>query len=201
MFIVTIWTTALLMFIHCKMAPGTHATENQAAGSVVLRLRHRLENLSWEMNDHLHPVPHVENLSWKMNPASSEESYDGHVAVQPTSVPTCRPRHQDRHHHRGLRPYYPYRHGLLVVDDLNTMLSRAMQSLLWPGMKQDAATTEGYVITFILFPTLLRLMVTGGGRASTVPAWLPGYLRGNPARKGLVDAAIVRTHVHSLPCS
>ena len=85
MFIVTIWTTALLMFIHCKMAPGTHATENQAAGSVVLRLRHRLENLSWEMNDHLHPVPHVENLSWKMNPASSEKSYDGHV-VSPSST-------------------------------------------------------------------------------------------------------------------
>ena len=85
MFIVTIWTTALLMFIHCKMAPGTHATENQSAGSVVLRPRHRLENLSWEMN-----------------PASSEESYDGHVAVQQTCVPACRPRHQDRHHHRLL---------------------------------------------------------------------------------------------------
>ena len=86
-----------------------------------------------------------------------------------------------------LRPYYPYRHSLLVVDDLNTMLSRATQSLLWPDMKQDATTTEGYVITFILFPTWPRLMVTGGGRASTVPAWLPGYLRGNPARKGLVE--------------
>jgi len=37
---------------------------------------------------------------------------------------------------------------------------------------------------------------------STVPAWLPGYLRGDPARKGLVEyAAIVRTHVHSLACS
>ena len=90
------------MFIYCKMAPGTHATENQSAGSVVLRPRHRLENLSWEMNDHLHPVPHVENLSWKMNPASSEESYDGHVAVQQTCVPAGRPRHQDRHHHRRL---------------------------------------------------------------------------------------------------
>ena len=82
-------TSALAMFIHCKMAPGTHATENQSAGSVVLRPRHRLENLSWEMNDHLHPVPHVENLSWKMNPASSEESYDGHVAVHQTCVPVC----------------------------------------------------------------------------------------------------------------
>ena len=78
-------TTVLLMFIHCKTAPGTHATENQSAGSVVLRPRHRLENLSWEMN-----------------PASSEESYDGHVAVQQTCVPACRPRHQDRHHHRQL---------------------------------------------------------------------------------------------------
>ena len=78
-------TSALAMFIHCKMAPGTHATENQSAGSVVLRPRHRLENLSWEMN-----------------PASSEESYDGHVAVQQTCVPACRPRHQDRHHHRRL---------------------------------------------------------------------------------------------------
>ena len=43
------------------------------------------------------------------------------------------------------------------------------------------------MITFILFPTLPRLMVTVGGRASTVPVWLPGYLRGNPARKGLVE--------------
>ena len=163
-----IWTTELLMFIYRKMTPGTHATENQSAGSVVLRPRHRLENLLY---------------LWEMNPASSEESYDGHVAVQQTCVPAGRPRHQARHHHRGLRPYYPYRHGLLVVDDLNTMLSRATQSLLWPDMKQDATTTEGYVITFILFPTWPRLMVTGGGRASTVPAWLPGYLRGNPAQR------------------
>ena len=72
------------MFIYRKMTPGTHATENQSAGSVVLRPRHRLENLLY---------------LWEMNPASSEKSYDGHVAVQQTtSVPTSRPRHQDRHH-------------------------------------------------------------------------------------------------------
>ena len=112
------------MFIHCKMAPGTHATENQSAGSVVLRPRHRLENLSWEMNDHLHPVPHVENLSWEMNPASSEKSYDGHVAVQPTSVPTCRPRHQDRHH----------RHHLYSLEDhLQPVLQLARVDGSWEG--------------------------------------------------------------------
>ena len=75
-------------------------------GSVVLRPRHRLENLN------------------EMNPASSEESYDGHVAVQPTSVPTCRPRHQDRHH----------RHHLYSLEDhLQPVLQLARVDGSWEG--------------------------------------------------------------------
>ena len=52
------------------MAPGTNATEIQSS-SVVLRPRHRLVTLH------------------EMYPASSETSYDGHVAVHQTCVPAC----------------------------------------------------------------------------------------------------------------
>ena len=47
-----------------------------------------------------------------------------------------------------------------------------------------AATIEDKMTTFILFPTLPRLMATVGGRGiySTCPAtWLPGALRGRSA--------------------
>merc|ERR1712243_376551 len=112
------------------MAPGTHATENQSAGSVVLRPHHRLENLLY---------------LWEMNPASSEESYDGHVAVQQTCVPAGRPRHQDRHHLYSLE------------DHLQPVLQLARVDGSWEG------------------------------RGRPQYSWLPGYLRGNPARKGLVE--------------
>ena len=170
-------TSALSMFIDSKMAPGLYPAD------ACQECPPELPRLSSTEDKQTFASDHTDSME---TTASSSNREDGAVGQEQR---TCNgnPRHQARHHHRGLRPYYPYRHGLLAVDDLNTMLSRAMQSLLWPGMKQDAATTEGYVITFILFPTWPRLMVTGGGRASTVPAWLPGYLRGNPARKGLVE--------------
>ena len=57
-------TTVLSMYIYTRWLRGLTLQRTSQAGSLVLRPRHRLETLT------------------EMNPASSEKSYDGHVAVQ-----------------------------------------------------------------------------------------------------------------------
>ena len=118
---------------------------------------------------HIAPLSPIQVLTWQRLKEAAADSpiYSQLISLIPSGLPTTISEWPE-----PLRPYYPYRHSLLVVDDLvlcgdrplipaslreevlehlhaahsgsNTMLSRATQSLFWPGMKEDITTTRAH---------------------------------------------------------